>query len=240
VEIAKAVALSLLALGYASAAQAITVDGVLDAAYGSSTSTVLYDATAPTGNFGAPTNKTDAIGYSIYLKNESGTLYGFLQASGPGAAVGSFANLYFGNNAHGGSTIGFEIANQNAFIPGVPGSSITVPIVYTAAGNNFEFAIPDSYFTTTLSGMNTTFPNPITTVSAGYAYGDTIQLRLSQSFGYSVAGGMDDYGPNRLGSFQLEAAAVPAPIVGAGLPGLLMAFGGLIAWRRRRNQPAVA
>jgi hypothetical protein len=42
-------------------------------------------------------------------------------------------------------------------------------------------------------------------------------------------------------SATIDAAAVPGPIVGAGLPGLLMALGGLVVLsRRRRNQAAVA
>jgi hypothetical protein len=36
----------------------------------------------------------------------------------------------------------------------------------------------------------------------------------------------------------ISASAVPGPMVGAGLPGVVMALGGLIAWRRRRMAAA--
>lgn len=226
-------------LGYLTAAAvafatpvlaAPTVDGNYDGDYGAATAVVLYNPTAPNSNFGAPTNESDRIGYSIWLTSDANRIYGYLRAD-PGTQgltpIGAFANLYFGLNG-GGSNLGFEIDSTrvNAFYPGRAGSASISSALWSAAasadGLGFEFSLDNSLFTAPIAGLNQTgqvFPT----------IGSSIRLNLSQSFGYSVAGGQSFYGNNRLGTVAL--GAVPEPATWAMM---MLGFGAMGAALRRR------
>jgi hypothetical protein len=213
-----------------SANASITVDGILDGAY-AHTASVAHDPGAPEGNFQAPTAGSDAISYDIYLASDANNIYGYLKTSGDGASVGDFANLYFDlDPANGnGSDIGFEVTNSRGFVAGGSGYS-PVALTYFAGSGIVEFSIPNSYFMVPMTGLEPQY-DPSQQFAA---IGDKVTLRLSQSFGYSVAGGAS-YGDNRLGSVTL-GGAVPEP---ASWSMMILGFlGAGSALRSRRRQAA--
>ncbi|MFO0963664.1 MAG: PEP-CTERM sorting domain-containing protein [Phycisphaerales bacterium] len=214
-------------------AGAVGIDGSIGAEWtGANVAHVYYNPGAATSNFGSPTNQNASVAYDIYTRQDASYMYIGLAtdvAQGGSADGVNFANLYIGNSTVG-SYVGFEVTNDRAFTPGSPGyyglAGLvgTADEVFWAAGDlglglnkTIEIAIPWSFMVSNPLGMGGWQAlNP----------GDSLQLRLSQSFGYSVAGGSAYYGPDRLGSFTYP---VPAPGALA-----LLGMAGLAGARRRR------
>jgi len=118
------------------------------------------------------------------------------------------------------SDLGIEVTNNDAFIPGVPGSVLLTGTGFSftadAATGVITFTLPWQFLGTDPLGLR------FTTVSAA---NPDVMLRLSQSFGYSVAGGAS-YGADRLG-LEMLPVGVPEPgsigLLAAGLVGVAAA-----------------
>jgi hypothetical protein len=96
----------------------------------------------------------------------------------------------------------------------------TSDILVSVLSNAIEVGIPLSYFTGPFDSLPYYPGHDFAT--------DSLVLRLSQTFGYSVAG--DTYGPDGLGAVTL--AAVPEPLtLSVFAAGLI----GAVAFRRRRK-----
>jgi hypothetical protein len=167
------------------------------------------------------------------MKADSGNLYLYFQTV-PGvgeASGGAFANLYFDLDPanHNGSDLGFETTNKRAFIPGTAGYEDTPLIQFSGDANNLEIAIPDSYFTAPIAGLSYAAGQEFISAS-----NPDLVLRLSQTFGYSVAGGAS-YGPDVLGRATL-VAATPEPATIALFASSLVGMG----WLKRKNRKARA
>ncbi len=232
---------STLALGliYSSTANAgnygsvPTVDGYLGAEWGAPTASVSYDPNAAESNFGTPGTSDDVVSYDIYLRSDSNYVYGLLQATPAHGGTFDpnllFANVYFSTSLGGGSNLGFELGNNNAFVPGGAGPFVGLDAYGFAfdansANEAMEFAIPWSYLLNDPQGVG------FTKISASNT---ALQLRLSQAFSYSVAGG-STYGDNRLGLVNYDPSSVPDSGSTCVLLGVaLLVVGGLAARRQR-------
>jgi hypothetical protein len=184
----------------------VSVDGSIGSEWtGATVKSVAFNAGAPLGNFGTPSNENHNVAYDIYTRGDANYLYVGIQTLGSANDL-DFANLYFDTNPGSGSDIGFEVTNQRAFKPGVAGyinytvgsADIHYSLGSSLGSRILEFAVPYAVFTANTLGVSAM---PLAT--------DKIQLRLSQSFGYSVAGGAS-FGTDRLGTVTIPVVPLPA------------------------------
>jgi hypothetical protein len=105
----------------------------------------------------------------------------------------------------------------------------------TSAGLFFDFDAPNAHAFFTYSSLT------LTTGGLCFQAGGAGCSNNSHSVSFYMNAGpisADMHGPLQIGSFLSFPA--PSPVVGAGLPGLLMAIAGFIGWRRSRRAYAIA
>ncbi|MFO0860223.1 MAG: hypothetical protein U0570_06680 [Phycisphaerales bacterium] len=226
-----------LVVSFAGAARAqVGVDGSIGAEWsgpGVTVRTVSYNADAATSNFGSPGTTNHLVAYTTYFRADNAFVYAAVAANPIPENAGSFpqfANLYFSTVAPSNGSIAMEVTNNRFFRGGVNTGGPNNDGFYSATGYStwvsnslagvIEVAIPISFFTADPLGM-------------GFAVATTqVRWNLSQSFGYSVAGGASYNQPNgpdeRLGLVDVPA---PAPLAALGICG---------AWWSRRRRTGAA
>ena len=197
---------------------------------------ISYDENAQ-GGFGGPGPTTNGSAYEITTSQTATTFTVDVKQIGTdatdGTAAGPFANLYFGAYGSDGkmhSTIGFEVTNDDVFIPGGAGP-FADPVAKVVTSGNIADHDAEISFTLPFSFLET---DPLGVGFVKAAPGASFYLTLSQTFGYTVQGGVANFGADDLGKFTIPSA-VPEPAMPA-----LLGLGLLVVGAATRRRAAKA
>ena len=146
------------------------------------------------------------------------------------------------NTAQSGVIVGQALISPAGVIPiGGPGAlDLTFSIPVTQLSVDFAIAIVngiDPGFLQLVTSSGTV--NQISSNVGGPFQGGNLAFNTVTPFSSATLEGFSSAGnPTLIEIDNLHLTAVPGPIVGAGLPGLILAGAGLLGWWRRRRKTA--
>jgi hypothetical protein len=150
----------------------------------------------------------------IWLDTDGSRNNGILLVLGGNGGIGNWAYWHVFRN--GGHSAPLEV-NTNAFTP-----DLTYTVTAVINGNTYQaFEDPDGVFD---------------------AKSVLLTTLIDDTYSHGKVGLYDFFPATSFSNFSVSGTlvpgpvTVPGPVAGAGLPGLILATGGLLGWWRRRNQ----